>query len=136
MLKLNQGPPSDEPGGRVQRPRPPRDDISCSATLRAGNAFHRVELCDVSKNGCKIFIALPRFAGERVQIALEAHQSLGATIRWYKDGKAGIQFARQLSEPELVTWKNALALARARAADARKPRRNFWGEPVGLGYRG
>jgi hypothetical protein len=119
------------PQERVLRPRAPRDDMECSATLCAGNAFHRVHLCDVSKHGCKIFIDEPRYAGERVQIALEAYHSLGGTIRWHRDGKAGIQFVRQLTDMELVTWKNAIRQARARAAVGRKPRLNFWGELVG-----
>ena len=111
------------------RPRPPRDDIVCSATLCAGGAFHRVQLIDVSKHGCKFFVEQERWVGERVQIALENYHSLGATVRWYKDGRAGIQFAHQLSESQLVTWKNAVAAGRARAKD-RLNRRNFWGEPV------
>jgi hypothetical protein len=124
-------PAAIDDGPRSLRPRPPRDDIECSATLCAANAFHRVHLCDVSKHGCKIFIDEPRYAGERVQIALQAYHSLGGTIRWYRDGKAGLQFARQLTEMELVTWKNAVRQARSRAVEAKRPRRNFWGEPVG-----
>ena len=124
-------PPTATPQQRVLRPRPPRDDMECSATLCAGNAFHRVHLCDVSRNGCKIFLTDARHRGERVQIALEAYHSLGGTIRWHRDGKAGIQFARPLTDAQLVTWKNAVKQARARVAAARKPRRNFWGEPVG-----
>ena len=114
-------PPTATPQQRVLRPRPPRDDMECSATLCAGNAFHRVHLCDVSRNGCKIFLPDARHRGERVQIALEAYHSLGGTI----------QFARPLTDAQLVTWKNAVKQARARVAAARKPRRNFWGEPVG-----
>lgn len=114
---------------RVRKPRPPRDDIECSATLCAGGAFHRVRLIDVSKHGCKFLVDQPRWVGERVQIALEAYHSLGGVIRWYRDGRAGLQFARQLTDAQLVTWKNALTSARARAK-ARRVRRNFWGEVV------
>jgi hypothetical protein len=136
MLKLfrkeaTTPPEAAEGAPRPLRPRPPRDDMHCSATLCAGNAFHRVHLCDVSRHGCKIFIEEPRYSGERVQIALEAYHSLGGTIRWCRDGKAGLQFARQLTDREMVTWKDAIRQARARAADAKRPRRNFWGEPVG-----
>jgi hypothetical protein len=124
------GPGGSAPRGQQpKRPRPPRDDIECSATLCAGGAFHRVQLIDVSKHGCKFFVDEERWVGERVQIALESYHSLGAIVRWYKDGKAGIQFAHQLTESQLVTWKNAVAAARARAK-ARQNRRNFWGEPV------
>lgn len=134
MLKLfrkDESRPSPKAQHRVLKPRPPRDDIECSATLCAGNAFHRVHLADVSRNGCKIFIEEQRYAGERVQIALEAYHSLGGTVRWHRDGKAGLQFARPLTDAQLVTWKNAVKNARTRAALTRKPKLNFWGDPVG-----
>ena len=124
--------PAAAPSVRVRRPRPPRDDIECSATLCAGGAFHRVQLIDVSKHGCKIFVDQTRWSGERIQIALEHYHSLGGVVRWWKDGRAGIQFARQLTDAQLVTWKNAVAIARARAR-TRKTRRNFWGEEVADG---
>jgi hypothetical protein len=112
------------------RPRPPRDDIECCATLCTGAAFLRVQLCDVSRNGCKILVQDPQRSGERVQIALEAYHSLGGTIRWFRKGKAGIQFNRPMSDADLATWTNALARARNRARNRPAVRKNFWGEPV------
>jgi hypothetical protein len=111
-------------------PRPPRDDIECRATLCTGEVFLRVQLCDVSRNGCKILVETPQVAGERVQIALEAFHSLGGTIRWYRKGKAGIQFIRPMSDTDLATWTNALARARVHGRNRGDIRRNFWGEPV------
>ena len=118
--------PASAPG---PAPRARREEIECSATLCAGNAFYRARLCDVSKTGCKIRVARPMLPGDKVQIALEAHQSLGGTIRWCRDGRAGIQFARQLGDFELLNWRAALADAREKEAQGvAKP--NFWGELV------
>jgi hypothetical protein len=131
MLKLYAKPARSDAGDRHEpRPRPPRDDIQCSATLCAGNAFHRCILIDVSRHGCKILVPHQHVPGERVQIALEAYHSLGATIRWYKDGRAGVQFANQLSEFQLVAWKNAVLSARERDLERKQGRKNFWGEAV------
>jgi hypothetical protein len=129
MLKFFRRQAIEEPQP-LAAPRAPRHEVECSATLCADNAFHRARLCDVSRSGCKVRVAQPRRAGERVQIALEAHQSLGGTIRWYREGKAGIQFARPLSDTQLAMWKKALAVSREREANGPHWRRNFWGELV------
>jgi len=114
---------------RSLRPRPERDAIECTATLCAGNAFFRVSLVDVSRHGCKILVDQPQRSGQRVQIALEAYHSLGGTIRWYRDGRAGIQFARPMTDGALETWQNALFRTR-RPRQRAVRRRNFWGEWV------
>ena len=121
--------PKPEPG---PRPRAARDEIACSATLCDGKKFHRVKLCDVSKSGCKVRLPTPIQAGERVQIALEAYHSLGGTIRWCREGMAGIQFARPMSEAALLTWRNAIAAARPQQGEFAPPglRKNFLGEWV------
>jgi len=112
----------------------PRDEIACSATLRAGNAFHRVHLSDVTRKGCKVVVDAPLKAGEAVQIALEAFHSLGGTIRWYQKGLAGIEFSRPLSDAAVLGWKQAMAKARTeqqQQLQAAKQRRNFLGEQLG-----
>lgn len=113
------------------RPRAKRDSIECSATVCAGNAFHRVKLCDVSKSGCKVAVTAPLPIGERVQIALEAFHSLGGTVRWCRNGMAGIEFARTLNDAALATWRDALEKARsAPPPPTSKFRRNFLGERI------
>jgi hypothetical protein len=110
------------------KPRAPRDEFECSATVRAGESFHRARICDVSASGCKIALAQPLPAGERVQIALEAYHSLGGTVRWCREGMAGIQFSRPLSDAVLHTWKVAVGKARSEAPPPGRRRRNFLGE--------
>jgi hypothetical protein len=112
------------------KPRAPRDEFECSATVCAGGAFHRARLCDVSASGCKIALAHPLPPGERIQIALEAYHSLGGTVRWCREGMAGIQFGRPLSDAVLLTWKDAVAKARNAPPPAPKRRRNFLGEAI------
>jgi hypothetical protein len=88
-------------------------------------------LCDVSKSGCKIAVSHPLPAGERVQIALEAYHSLGGTVRWCRDGMAGIEFARMLNDAALAMWKEALEKARSEPQPpGTKFRRNFLGERI------
>src|SRR4051812_33064092 len=128
MLKLFS---KAKPPGSGPRPRAPRDNIACSATLCAGNAFHRVQLCDVSSSGCKIIVSQPLVAGEKVQIALQSFHSLSGTVRWCREGSAGIQFARPLSDAGLAGWKHAIANGPDEPEvvdEGPKRKRNFLGE--------
>jgi len=111
------------------RARAPRNEIACSATLCAGNAFHRVQLKDVSKSGCKVTVPRQFPAGEKVQIALEAYHSLTGTVRWCREGLAGIQFARELNDASLERWRKALAQPRTtEVIEEPHHKRNFLGE--------
>ena len=127
MMKLF-GKPSPPPG---PKPRAPRDVLQCSATLCTGEAFHRVRLIDVSKSGCKITVPHALESGKTVQIALEAYHSLAATIRWCREGTAGLQFSRPLGDTALVLWKKALSETRSQPSlPPDKRRRNFLGELI------
>ncbi|WP_167737514.1 PilZ domain-containing protein [Sphingomonas parva] len=126
MLKLF----SKTVGGR--RKRAPRDAIKCSATIRLQNAFLKAELHDVSASGCKVALEVPLEPGQFIQIALESYHSLGAQIRWYREGFAGIQFIRPLSDAALANWKRAVVNGSNKdvvvGASGASTRRDFWGE--------
>ena len=127
MLKLF----SRSGGGGGQRKRAPRDTIKCTATLLVDNMFHRAELHDVSSSGCKVALETPQESGKFIQIALENYHSLGAQIRWCREGYAGIQFIRPLSESALATWKRAVvngAIKDVVGSPLSSKRRDFWGE--------
>jgi hypothetical protein len=126
MLKMFSKPKA--PSG--PQPRAARDAIACSATVRAGNAFHRGQLQDVSQSGCKLALSHRLEPGEHVQVALQAYHSLGGTIRWCRNGMVGIQFARPLSDAALATWKDALSKSNADVVGGEGWRRNFLGEYV------
>ena len=119
-------------GGGGPRKRAPRDTIKCSATLLIDNMFHRAELLDVSSSGCKVALETPQEAGKFLQIALENYHSLGAQIRWCREGHAGIQFIRPLSDSALARWKRAVVNGATKdvvvgVAPSSK-HRDFWGE--------
>jgi hypothetical protein len=126
MLKLFSK--SKAPSGPL--PRAERDAIACSATVRAGNAFHRGQIKDVSQSGCKLALAQPLKPGESVQVALQAFHSLAGTIRWCREGMVGIQFARPLSDTALAAWKKALTKSEDSESALAGWRKNFLGEYV------
>ena len=113
------------------RARPPRKEMSCSATLVADNRFYRAKLLNVSHRGCRVLMeGGTRPAAERVQIALEAFHSLGGAIRWFKDGEMGIEFTTPLSEHMFEKWNAELERGGpAQAVAARSHRwQDFWGD--------
>jgi hypothetical protein len=124
ILRLLRGTAPIKAPESVRHPRAPRECLEAAASLRAGTASHRAHLCDVSKNGCKIFIAETCGTGDRVEIALEDCPAVEGTIRWCRDYKAGIQFARPLTDAELRAWKRTIRQGRG-------PRGNFWSELLG-----
>ena len=125
MLKL-----FSKSGGRQKRA--PRDAIKCTATIRIDNAFLRAQLHDVSASGCKVALDDALEPGKFIQIALESYHSLGAQIRWYREGFAGIQFIRPLSDAALSNWKRAVVNGAVKdivvGPRGDSKRRDFWGE--------
>ena len=114
--------------------RAPRDTMRCSATICVEDGFHRAELSDISKSGCKVTLDAPQPPGRTIQIALENFHSLSGTVRWYRDGVAGIQFSNPLSDAALAKWKHAIATGKPTDGDAPsgpRGRRDFWGDKLG-----
>ncbi len=114
-----------------QRARPPRNDMSCSATLVANNRFYRAELLNVSHGGCKVrSLEGPLGAGTRVQIALEAFHSLSGIVRWSNENEFGMQFSTPISDYLLGKWNAQLEKARSPEAAMPLERgpRDFWGQ--------
>ena len=131
MLKLFSKRASAAP---KHKERAPRDAMRCSATICVEDGFHRAELSDISKSGCKVALDAPQPPGRTIQIALENFHSLSGTVRWYRDGVAGIQFSNPLSDAALAKWKHAIATGKPTDGDAPsgpRGRRDFWGDKLG-----
>jgi hypothetical protein len=130
MLKLF----SKRAAAPQHKQRAPRDPMRCSATICVEDGFHRAELSDISKSGCKVTLDAPQPPGRTVQIALENFHSLSGTVRWCRDGVAGIQFSNPLSDAALAKWKHAIATGKPTdggAPSRPRGRRDFWGNRLG-----
>lgn len=86
------------------RPRMPRIETHCHATLREGANSFRVRVCDISQGGIKIGseIVLPR--GADVIVTLPALDPQPGVACWVEAGFIGITFNRLLPLGELVSW--------------------------------
>jgi hypothetical protein len=86
------------------RPRPPRLEVTCGATVQIGKLYHRVEVRDISLGGMKVALTDWDCAGKDVIVTIESFRPVRGRVRWYKDGHAGIVFDRPLGFEELAEW--------------------------------
>ena len=62
--------------------------------FRGGN--HVVRVCNQSPSGAMIAFAEVPNIGERVALQLMEHGTVQAQVRWIRDGRIGLAFARSL----------------------------------------
>jgi PilZ domain len=86
------------------RPRPPRLDIRCSATVQLAGLYHKVEVQDISLGGIKIQMDASKFVGKDVVVTIESLRPVKGTIQWYNEGRAGIIFHQPVTFEELAEW--------------------------------
>jgi hypothetical protein len=86
------------------RPRPPRLEISCGATVKIANLYHQTEIRDISLGGVKVTLNDWQCVGKPVIVTVESLKPIKGKVRWYKNGRAGIVFDKPLTFDELADW--------------------------------
>lgn len=86
------------------RPRMPRIETSCFATLRDGANVLRVQACDISQGGLKIRCENAVTPGSDIIVSLPGLEPQPGIACWSDSGFVGITFNRLLPLGELVTW--------------------------------
>jgi hypothetical protein len=86
------------------RPRPPRLEVSCTASVRVGKLYHHVEVRDISLGGLKVAIADCEIPGKPVTVSVESLRPVSGRVGWWKAGQAGIVFDSPLRFEELAEW--------------------------------
>jgi hypothetical protein len=89
------------------RPRMPRIETNCFATLRDGANTIRVQVCDISQGGVKIACETMLPKGADVIVTLPGLPPQPGVACWIDAGFSGITFNRLLPLGELVTWLQA-----------------------------
>ena len=94
--------------GRKQRhgfrPRPPRLDIPCKASVRVGKLYYTVDVHDISLGGMKVEPIEEYCVGTKVVVVVESLKPIKGEVRWYSERKAGIVFDSPLDFDELAEW--------------------------------
>jgi len=86
------------------RPRPPRLQIPCKASVRVGKLYYSVDVHDISLGGMKVEPIEEYCVGKKVVVVVESLHPIKGQVRWYSDRRAGIVFDKPLDFDELAEW--------------------------------
>jgi len=86
------------------RPRPPRLQIPCKASVRVGKLYYSVDVHDISLGGMKVEPIEEYCVGKKVVVVVESLRPIRGEVRWYADRRAGIVFDKALEFDELTEW--------------------------------
>lgn len=99
------------------RPRPPRLEVNCRASVRLGKIYYTVDVHDISLAGIKVEPIDEYCVGKDVVVVVESLRPVRGQVRWYSDRRAGIVFEEPLQFEELAEWVGKrLELASLKAA--------------------
>jgi hypothetical protein len=86
------------------RPRPPRLEIPCKASVRVGKTYYTVDVHDISLGGIKVQPIEEYCVGKKVVVVVESLRPIKGEVRWYSERRAGIVFDHPLEFEELAEW--------------------------------
>ena len=86
------------------RPRPPRLEVSCKASVRVGKVYYTVDVHDISLGGMKVEPIEEYCLGKDVIVVVESLRPIKGQVRWFADRRAGIVFDKELKFEELSEW--------------------------------
>jgi hypothetical protein len=86
------------------RPRPPRLEVTCGASVKIGAVYHQVEVRDISLGGIKVAINDWDCLGKEAVVVVESLRPVKGRVRWYRAGQAGIVWDKPLAFEELAEW--------------------------------
>jgi hypothetical protein len=86
------------------RPRPPRLNVDCKASVRLGKVYYTVDVHDISLGGMKVEPIEEYCVGREVTVVVESLKPIKGEIRWYSERRAGIVFQKPLDFEELAEW--------------------------------
>jgi hypothetical protein len=86
------------------RPRPPRLEIPCKASVRVGKLYYSVDVHDISLGGMKVEPIEEYCIGKKVIVVVESLRPIKGEVRWYSERRAGIVFDVPLNFDELSEW--------------------------------
>ena len=86
------------------RPRPPRLEVNCKASIRVGKVYYTVDVHDISLGGIKVAPIEEYCVGKPVVVVVESLRPIKGHVRWFADRRAGIVFDQPLEFEELAEW--------------------------------
>ena len=87
-----------------------------------------VRVLDLSYDGCRIDVPRAMFEGDAVQLSVQGRGVIDATVRWCKDGRAGLKFADEAEAKQQVARSEQRRTAGMQAQLRRIGRLKYWVE--------
>jgi len=128
MDQVPSAPPSaDEAGVLPERAKRRPVEFPARLVLASGMDIF-VRVLDLSYDGCRIDVPEVIFEGDEVKLAVEGRGVIEASVRWYKDGRAGLKFADEDASRQKVTRKGKRRTSGMEARLRRIGRLSYWVE--------
>jgi len=89
------------PGGRP-RPRMPRIELSCTASLRHDGKVFRARVVNISQGGICVDSPMDLDSGDDVVVTLSGLHAVAGVVKWKEDAFHGIGFNRVFPVDELM----------------------------------
>jgi hypothetical protein len=86
------------------RPRPPRLEVECKASVKVGKIYYTVDVHDISLGGIKVEPIEEYCVGRDVTVVVESLKPIRGEVRWFSERRAGIVFKKPLEFEELAEW--------------------------------
>jgi len=86
------------------RPRMPRIEVDCHATVRDGATVLRVRVADISQGGVKICHEARIVPGSDVVVTIPEMAPQAGVLRWNDGGCSGVTFNALVPLPQLMNW--------------------------------
>jgi hypothetical protein len=102
---MSEGEP--EAPGTANRRRERRPIAMRGFLVRGGGITQAIELVDLNYGGCGILTLVELTPGESVKLTVLGRGAMPAEVRWYKDGKAGLDFEAALETPKTMVERAA-----------------------------
>jgi hypothetical protein len=86
------------------RPRPPRLNVECKASVRLGKVYYTVNVHDISLGGMMVEPIEEYCVGRPVTVVIVSLRPIKGEVRWFSERRAGIVFDKPLDFEELAEW--------------------------------
>jgi hypothetical protein len=89
--------------------RPPRLNVDMNGVLKIGIEERVVRIGNISQAGAQVGADEPLQPGSPCAIALPGLHARAATVRWWRDGQAGLQLSEPFDYPAFAEWRALVA---------------------------
>lgn len=85
-------------------PRAPRAEVNVPAMIRSAGNWQPIILRNISQGGARVQLSESASLGKTVLLAAPGLTVIPGTVRWHRDGNAGVSFDRAVPFSDIARW--------------------------------